>query len=679
MPRQDQTRAPDALPEVPGYRLLRVVGSGGMSAIYLGEQLSLHREVAIKVMLPEALADEVSRRRFENEARTIARLEHPHIVGIHDVGRTGEGLPYYSMPYLARGHLGQRLADGDPERARTIVRALLSALAYAHARGVIHRDVKAENVLFDEAERPLLADFGIALRRDQGARVTTAGFAVGSTAYMAPEQARGEEVDARVDLYSLGVLTWEMLTGQLPFNAGDALSMAVMHAQDPIPRLPPQLRHWQPFLDRALAKSPAKRFADAAEMQAALDRVPAAALRTRVPVAERVRRISAGLRRVPGSAWIAAGLLVAAGIGLSAREEGTPEFFRAQDGQPSASGLPVPGALPNQSVTGSPDDAMLRAAPASRAERWITAAEGQLKAGRWTEPAGDNALESLLAAWQVDPTQQRLDATIDSLLDSLGRDAAKRLDAGDGARARTTLAHAERLAAATARADGVAMQALRAGMLKAVGSRVERAGTRFDRSAALAAVDDGKQAGLDAASLKPLRARAQDVPQAGDRVRVGGSDMILARSAGSMIAAAARPVTRDEYARFASATGRGESLCRERASLLRIVARRTWQSPGFEQGSSEPVVCVSWQDARAYVDWARKSRSGGVRLPTAAEAAALPRAGGSRAVAVWTNDCSGGCSQRIATGSSWRGSSGSRPLEAARGYDDVGLRLVRDP
>ena len=100
--------APGPLPEVPGHRVLRVVGEGGMSTIYLGLQLSLGREVAIKVMRPEALADEVGRRRFENEARTIARLEHPHIVGIHEVGRTADGLPWYSMPWLPRGHVGQR-------------------------------------------------------------------------------------------------------------------------------------------------------------------------------------------------------------------------------------------------------------------------------------------------------------------------------------------------------------------------------------------------------------------------------------------------------------------------------------------------------------------------------------------------------------------------------------------
>src|SRR3546814_3853507 len=107
----------------------------------------------------------------------------------------------------------------DQARVREILRALLSALGYAHARGTIHRDVKAENVLFDETDRPLLADFGIALRRGYGTRVTTTGMAVGSTAYMAPDQARGEEVDHRTDLYAIGVLAWEMLTGKLPYEA----------------------------------------------------------------------------------------------------------------------------------------------------------------------------------------------------------------------------------------------------------------------------------------------------------------------------------------------------------------------------------------------------------------------------------------------------------------------------
>jgi serine/threonine-protein kinase PpkA len=674
------------LPEVPGYRVLRVLGIGGMSTIYLGEQRSLLRKVAIKVMAPEALTDETSRRRFENEARTIARLEHPHIVGIHEVGRTGDDLPFYVMPYLPRGHLGQRDLRGDHARIRTVLRALLSALAYAHARGVVHRDVKAENVLFDDAERPLLADFGIALRRGYGSRVTSAGMAVGSTAYMAPEQARGREVDFRADLYSVGVLTWEMLTGTLPFKAADALSMAVMHAQDPIPRLPPDLRHWQGFIDKAMAKSPQRRFRDAQQMLAALDRIAHRPVRSGPSPAMRLRGAVATLRKLPAIAWIAAVLVLATGAGLALRDSGDDRFFRPQqaagDDQATRSGvaraLPVPGARTDQPVIGSPDDAMLRAAPQSTAELLVTQAEQQLRAGRLVAPRGDNAQDSLLAAWQGDREHLRLAPTIDTLIEALGSEASRHVASERDAAARDLVGHATRLAARTERADGTAMKALRDSIRKALEARVDAAAGRLDRAGALRSIADARALGLGAADAKALNARAQRIPQPGDRVRDPSGDMVLVRNDDALLAAARRPVSRGDYDAFARATGRDEALCRERASLLRIVDRRSWKTPGFEQGPDDPVVCVSWQDAAAYADWLSRRHGRSYRLPGSAEASQLPAQGGRRVVSEWTRDCRGNCNQRLAAGSSWRANQGARALDAGRGYDDVGFRLVRE-
>ena len=372
-----QTEPQEGWPEISGYRLLRILGHGGMSTVYLGHQLSLGREVAIKLMRQEALTDEIGRRRFENEARTIARLDHPHIVHIYEVGRTKEGQPYHVMPVLPRGHLGKRNLTGDESRVREILEALLSALAFAHSRGVIHRDVKAENVLFDEAERPMLVDFGIALRRGYGSRVTTAGVAVGSTAYMAPEQARGEEVDLRADLYSLGVLAWEMLVGQLPYMAEDGLSMALKHVQDPIPRLPPHLGQWQRFFDRALAKSSIERFTDAPDMLEAMRRVPHAKQQPMRLAYARVRaRI--GPKQIAVVALIATICMGAVALVLQLDQRTAERRLAGIAAIIDDSVTPAAATSGLDPTRGAPEDdptdSMLRAAPESAAQPYVAAA-----------------------------------------------------------------------------------------------------------------------------------------------------------------------------------------------------------------------------------------------------------------------------------------------------------------
>ncbi len=678
-----------SLPEITGYTLLRAIGHGGMSTVYLGEQVSLSRQVAIKVMLPEALADEVSRRRFENEARTIARLEHPHIVGIHDVGRTRDGLPYYSMPHLTRGHLGQRIADSnggmDQARVREILHALLSALGYAHARGTIHRDVKAENVLFDEADRPLLADFGIALRRGFGTRVTTTGMAVGSTAYMAPEQARGEEVDHRTDLYAIGVLAWEMLTGQLPYDAGDAVSMAIMHVKDPIPRLPPRLRHWQRFIDRALAKGPLKRFPDAAHMLTALERVPQRSGTHEMLALPALREQVARVRKMPVWAWLGVVLVAAAGIGLFLRQGGAEnDYFRvsgpaavAMTDAEATFALPAPPDASGQPVTGDPASALLRAAPRSDAERWVSEADQQIGRGRLGAPTGGNARDSLLAAHRSDASYLGLPEAVGRFIDASADAAVRSIRAGDDGQAVTYVEDARKVAKAT-RAGSTAVDKLRARVAQALAARIDVAAAAFDHASARQVVEGASRFGLSRAQINTLAARAQDIPEPGERLDRIAGDMVLVRNGNAVFAAARRPVTREEYARFASATGREPARCRVGASLLRILAPRDWQSPGFEQAGSDPVVCVSWEDANAYARWLGQRNGHAYRLPHAREAAQLPAADAGRRVSAWSNDCSGNCRQRIGSGASWRGEGGTRALDATRGYDDVGIRLVSD-
>lgn len=677
-----QTDQQDGWPEIAGYRLLRILGHGGMSTVYLGQQLSLGREVAIKLMRQEVLADEIGRRRFENEARTIARLDHPHIVHIHEVGRTKEGQPYHVMPVLPRGHLGKRNLTSDESRVREILEALLSALAFAHSRGVIHRDVKAENVLFDEAERPMLTDFGIALRRGYGSRVTTAGVAVGSTAYMAPEQARGAEVDLRADLYSLGVLAWEMLVGKLPYLAEDGLSMALKHVQDPIPRLPPHLGQWQRFFDRALAKSPIERFTDAQDMLEAMRRVPHA---QRQPLRAACARLRArfGLKQL-----VAAAAIVAIGmsaIALLSRLDqrsaerrlasliATPEERPAQEtatrGFDPTLGAPEP----------DPSDSMLRAAPESAAQPYVAAAEHQLQQGRLISPAGENAYDSVMTAWRTDPSHTGLSTVSARLLAALGDQSEQRLLKGEDAAVRDLVSRMQRLAEEDRVRGPAAMTQVRKRLSTTLSTRMDKAQAKGDRSAAQRVVASAKNLGLDGAQIAALQSRTTRIAQPGDRVADNIGDMTLVEAGGKVVAVSRTAVSRDAYSEFAKATQRQPALCRERASLLRVLAPRTWEAPGFTQPNSASVVCVSWQDAEAYARWHSQRGKHRYRLPTAAEAQAASRNDSGKAVAEWLNDCAGGsCARRMTAGRSWRGAGGGRPLEAARGYDDVGFRLVRE-
>ena len=654
------TDAANALPRIAGYRLLREIGQGGMSTVFLAEQESLGRKVAVKVMLPEALADEVSRRRFENEARTIARLDHPNIVGIYEVGRTQDDLPYYAMPFLGRGHLGQRISrqNGiahDQTRIVSTLRALLEALDYAHVRGVVHRDVKAENVLFDDAERPLLADFGIALRKGINPRLTMTGLAVGSTAYMPPEQARGQEVDSRADLYSIGVLAWEMLMGSLPFNAADALSMAVMHAKDPIPRLPAELMHWQRFIDRAMAKSPENRFRSAQQMLEALDRIQGGGFSIDAMLANGAvmwRR----LRVLPKPLVIGGGLLCAAMIGVASQHESgaMDDFFRVE-------------TLPDfvRPIPPDPVDRMLQPLPAqSPAQKWVDDGQAQLVSRKLTTPKNNNAYDSVLAAYTLDPKHEALAPLVISVLGALGDEMGTHLRKGDPDRARNYYERATTLAEKTAPIGNEALRGLHEKAADALKRRVATAEKRHDRDDALAAAKLANEFAGDQALADSLRARADKIAVPKDE-----EEAALVASAAPAAEPRMRPLTRADYARFVEATGRPSSLCREKLSLLRIVKPRDWKAPGFEQGDGQPVVCVSYEDVNAYVHWA--SRNGrNVRLPTSAELGASPGPTGARSVASWLKDGS-------IAGTGWRGPR-PRTIERSRGYDDVGVRLVHE-
>jgi formylglycine-generating enzyme required for sulfatase activity len=260
--------------DIPGYVIRREVGVGGMASVYLALQTSLDREVALKVMAPALAADPTFSKRFLQEARMLASLAHPNIVQVYDVGVTQSQLNYFSMQYLSGGDFAQRVRmDLSEKDLVRVLEGIANALGYAHHRGYVHRDVAPGNILFDVNDTPLLTDFGIARAFSQAARITSAGFSVGTSHYMSPEQARGSDVDARSDLYGLGVLTWFGLTGKPPYDGADGFAVSYAHVFEPIPRLPADKDHWQGLIDKALAKDPADRYQNADEFIEALGKI----------------------------------------------------------------------------------------------------------------------------------------------------------------------------------------------------------------------------------------------------------------------------------------------------------------------------------------------------------------------------------------------------------------------
>ncbi len=307
--------------EIPGYRLHKRLGKGGMAEVYLATQLSLDREVAVKVLL--RTEDAAFTERFIQEGHIVASLRHPAIITIHDIGQIADGRHYLSMEYIGGGDLAQhRGIVFSPSRALDIIRQLAGGLAVVHDGGLVHRDVKPANILFRDDGSVVLTDFGVAKAVELDNELTHFGIAVGSPAYSSPEQAQCQPLDARSDIYSLGVILAEMLTGTNPFRASSYPQTVLNHLQMPLPQLPPALAPYQPLLDRMLAKQPDERFGNCRELLAAIDTLtepdmdqtriaPAAFIEA--PTRRRRRRRGIGRWAVIGAALIVTVAALAAG------------------------------------------------------------------------------------------------------------------------------------------------------------------------------------------------------------------------------------------------------------------------------------------------------------------------------------------------------------------------------
>jgi tRNA A-37 threonylcarbamoyl transferase component Bud32 len=261
------------------YEIRGELGKGGMATVYRAYDPLFEREVAIKVLPASFTDDPQFRKRFEREARIVARLEHPAVVPVYDVGEE-DGQPFFVMRYMSGGSLADRLKKGPLSLQETLrlLEHLGPALDEAHRKGIVHRDLKPANILFDASGLPYLSDFGIAKIVSGSQQTTLTGdLIVGTPAYISPEQAKGEAVDGRSDIYSLGAILYHMLSGQPPYQADTPMSLALKHITEPPPdilqvnpSLPPAVAA---LIRKAMAKDPNERFSTAGELVAALREV----------------------------------------------------------------------------------------------------------------------------------------------------------------------------------------------------------------------------------------------------------------------------------------------------------------------------------------------------------------------------------------------------------------------
>jgi len=335
------------------YEILEFLGRGGMGTVYRVHDRTLGEDVALKIVRPELMGTPEARGRFFAEIRLARRVSHPGVCRIYEFGDDG-ARPYFTME-LVEGRNLRELVRGEgplpPERAVALAAEIADALQAIHAAGIVHRDLKSPNVMIDPRGRVRLMDFSIAKGLAPDGQATATGYVVGSPEYMSPEQARGRKVDARSDVYSLGIVLFEMLTGDVPFRAPDPVATLLMQV-DEAPPLEPFPEPLRGLLERALAKDPGRRFDTAAQMAAALRRtLPVSAGETSTRPLPAVRS---------GPRWaLAGGLAAVAGVAFW--------MARLRPETPPVVPTPVPTVAP--APTSTPSAEPVAIAPSDRPTR----------------------------------------------------------------------------------------------------------------------------------------------------------------------------------------------------------------------------------------------------------------------------------------------------------------------
>jgi len=346
------------------YKIKSELGRGGMATVYRAFDPISNREVAIKVLPPEMLHNLVTRARFKRELKLIASLEHPAIVPVYDVGGEDNHQPYFVMRYMSGGSLSEMIKKEkfSLRDAALIIERLASALDHAHSKGIIHRDIKPDNVLFDASNNPYLSDFGVAKLTEAAVSATDASTneAMGTAIYISPEQARGEDIDSRADVYGLGAILYEMLAGEPPYHGNTVIGLALQHVNDPVPNIlkarPDLPGEVDVIIKTAMAKNRENRYGTALELAHELNKAAYEGEPTLQKIPALVdRQASPGSGRM---GWIVAGLLLLLAIaGGMYGVRGQLPFLSRPTSTPAVTAPSVSATVPataSQTLTSEP-------------------------------------------------------------------------------------------------------------------------------------------------------------------------------------------------------------------------------------------------------------------------------------------------------------------------------------
>lgn len=431
---------------IPGYKILKPIGEGGMASVFLAVQESLDREVALKVMSPVLAANAEFAHRFLIEGKITAKLQHPNLVTVYDIG-SHNGVYYLAAEYIPGGTLKERVTAGGLTNAEMldIISDIAMGLDFAHQKGFVHRDVKPGNVLFRNDGRVVLADFGIAKAMDGSNSSTVAGTSVGTPDYMSPEQARGEPVDGRSDLYSLGTMFYEMLVGHPPYQASDPFTVALMHVTQPVPQLPEETAWLQPLIAGLMAKMPGERYNTGAAFVDALQKLVASAPESAQMHQASGRRAGSASSRLSGSgatqqrtrvgvsqvgarprwvvpAGLGGGVLVLAVSGWLLMSHGNAPTTATPangGGDTTAAANSDPGTKPLPADFQAPQSID---SPTQEVDQWLNAGDALLENGlkeagrRLVTPPDNSALMYYNQVLQTDPQNARAKAGIAAIV-----------------------------------------------------------------------------------------------------------------------------------------------------------------------------------------------------------------------------------------------------------------------